>query len=101
MKTNLSLRSIRSKLTFLSARHCLNDVCHDRDGDEEPGDIVEDKRRRRRVRRLKSAPHAFLEQRGDDAVAALLLVELVVHETLGVLALTVAVVLVAAVADDV
>ena len=88
-----------------AAGHRLEDVGDDRNGDEEAGDVVEDQRRRRRVRVLEGAPHLLAQVAllggGGGAGAVGVLAQLVVEQPFGVLALPVAVVLVATVADDV
>lgn len=80
----------------------LHDVRHHADGDEEAGDVVEDEGRRGGVRILEGAPHLLADGPfGGVAESGLRLLQAVVHHPLGILPLPVAVVLVAAVADDV
>ncbi len=64
--------------THRSAGHRLYDVGHDGDRDEEPGDVVKDEGGRGGVWDLEGAPHALAQLLGLDAVAALLVVQLVV-----------------------
>ena len=53
------------------------------------------------MRSLEGPPHPLAAALGDDPVAGLLLLELVIHEPLGVLPFAISIILVAAVADDV
>ena len=43
----------------LPTGHRLHHIGHDGDGDEEPGDVVEDEGGGGRVRVFESAPHSF------------------------------------------
>uniref|UniRef100_A0A182IQ13 Uncharacterized protein n=1 Tax=Anopheles atroparvus TaxID=41427 RepID=A0A182IQ13_ANOAO len=83
------------------ARHRLDDVRHHRYSNEEARDVVEHERGSGSMRILEGAPHPLADVGQLPQVVVAALRQLVVHQALGVLALPVAVVLVAAVADHV
>lgn len=85
----------------VAARHRLHHVGHDRNGDEEAGDIVEDERSGGRVRVAERAPHLLSDVGELRQVLVAVLRQLVVHQPFRVLTLPVPIVLVAAVTDHV
>ena len=72
-----------SRGLYLSAGDCLDDVCHDWDGDEEARDVVEDECGRGGVRGLEGAPHPLAKRPGHHAVPALLVVLIVGFNAMG------------------
>ena len=83
-----------------AAGYGFDDVGHDGDGDKEARDVIEDERRRGRVRVFEGAPHAFPERQVARPTLPVLR-KLVFLHAFGILPLPVFVVLVTTVADDV
>ena len=90
--------------TTQSARNCLDYVGHDADSDEEARHVIKYQRCRRRVRVFEGPPH-FLAHTTlisrSGAILLVILAHLVVEDAFGVLAFAVAIIFIAAVANDV